>query len=198
MPTPDNAPANSEGDDTTGAEPVETPAGTFIPPAPSNNDDGDDDAAGLRDAGKRALETERLRAKNAEKQAREALKRLKELEDRDLTEAEKWKRQAEEGSQKLEAATRKARDVNLRSALNDLGFNGSRAKAAARLLDGVDFDDDDEPTNLKAALKAAEREYGDLVKPTPAAPSTGFDGGARESSPAQDFNSAIRRAAGRT
>ncbi len=57
-------------------------------------------------------------------------------------------------------ATEKLRRANLLTALADEGLTGAKARAAARLLDDVEFDDDDEPTNLKDAIKAATAEYG--------------------------------------
>lgn len=40
------------------------------------------------------------------------------------------------------------------------GFGEQKARAAARLLEGVVFDDDGSPSNLEACLAAAESEYG--------------------------------------
>jgi hypothetical protein len=171
------------------------PAGTGDqqPPAPAVPAATDE----LGDAGKRALDAERVRAKEAEKRARAAEQRAKALEDASLSETEKLKREAEEGRSLAERATGKLRRANLISALADEGFSGAKARAAAKLVEGVEYDDDDEPTNLKQALKSAEREYGDLVKPAPA-PATDFDGGARSAAPPSSMDALIRRAAGRS
>lgn len=118
------------------------------------------DAAALGDAGKAALAAERKARKDAEKAAREAQAKLKEREDADLSETEKLKKQVEEANGKVSSATEKLRRANLLTALGDAGLVGARAKAAVRLLD-VEFDDDDEPTNLKDAIKAATAEYGE-------------------------------------
>lgn len=58
------------------------------------NPQGDPEALG--DAGKAALAAERKRANDAEKQAREALARIKELEEKDATELEKATRRIKE------------------------------------------------------------------------------------------------------
>jgi hypothetical protein len=138
-----------------------------------------------------------LRAEAAKhrKDAADAKKRAQELENASLSETEKLKKEAEDGRTLAESATGKLRTVNLRDALAEKGFAGTRAKAVARLLSGVEYDDQDEPKNLDARLKAAEAEYGDIAKATG---SGGFDGGVRGGAgKPQDMNAAIRRAAGR-
>jgi hypothetical protein len=130
-------------------------------------------------------------------EAAAARKRAEELENEKLTETERLQKEAEEGRKLGESATTKLRNVNLRDALSEMGFSGNRAKAVARLLSNVEFNDDDEPKNLAQRLKAAEKEYGDIAKPSGSAPS--FDGGPRGGPEKPlDMNAAIRRAAGRT
>jgi hypothetical protein len=137
----------------------------------------------------------RAEAARHRKDAADAKKRAGELENEKLTETEKLKKDAEDGRKLGEAATGKLRSANLRDALAEKGFSGARAKAVARLLSGVEYDDEDEPKNLDARLKAAESEYGDIAK---AGGSTGFDGGTRGSGDQpKDMNTLIRRAAGR-
>lgn len=140
-----------------------------------------------------------LRAEAAanRKAAKDAASRIESLENEKLSETEKLKKEAEDGRKFGETATSKLRNVNLRDALAEKGFTGQRSKAVAKLLSGVEYDDDDEPKNLDAALKAAEAEYGDIAK-AGGSQGSGFDGGARGSGDApQDMNSKIRRAAGR-
>lgn len=140
-----------------------------------------------------------LRAEAAKhrKEASEAKARASELENASLSEAEKLKKEAEDGRKLAESATGKLRAANLRDALAEKGFSGTQAKAVAKLLSDVDYDADDEPKNLDARLEAAAKEYGDIAKAGGAR--TSFDGGARSTSDApQDMNARIRRAAGRT
>lgn len=138
----------------------------------------------------------RAEAARHRKEAADAKKRVGELETASLSETEKLKKEAEDGRNLAETATGKLRSANLRDALAEKGFAGARAKAVARLLSGVEYDDQDEPKNLDAALKTAETEYGDIAKPSGGGPS--FDGGTRGGgAPPMDMNAAIRRAAGR-
>lgn len=61
----------------------------------------------------------------------------------------------------MEQVTAKLRRSNLRAALADAGLTGGKGKAAMELLKDVEYDDDDEPTNLEAALTAAKTTYGE-------------------------------------
>jgi hypothetical protein len=141
------------------------------------------------------VKTLRSEAAKHRKEAADAKARAAELEHASLSETEKLKKEAADGRQLAETATGKVRNVNLRDALAAKGFTGPAAKAVARLISGVEYDDDDEPKNLDARLKAAHEEYGDIARP---GGSTGFDGGARGGSDKpQDMNQMIRRAAGR-
>jgi hypothetical protein len=134
----------------------------------------------LGDAGKAAIAAERKAKKAAEKRAADAEKELKKLQDADADETEKAKKRAEEAESKVSAATDKLRKANLLASLAEEGLTGAKAKAAARLLDDVEYDEStDEPTNLQDAIKAATAEYGEEMfkgaKPKPKAP--GIDGG---------------------
>lgn len=138
-----------------------------------------------------------LRAENARhrKEAADAKRRAEELETASLSETERLKKEAEDGRKLAETATGKLRSANLRDALAEQGFTGARAKAVARLLSGVEYDEDDEPKNLKDRLKAAETEFGDIAKP--AGSGGGFDGGPRGGAETKDMNTLLRRATGR-
>lgn len=129
----------------------------------------EDDAAAakreeeLGEKGKAALDAERKARRDADKRAKDAEARLKALEDEKLSDTEKLKKEAEAGKALASTATEKLRRANLITALADEGLHGARAKAAAKLLDSVEFDDDDEPTNLKDAITSAKAEYGDDI-----------------------------------
>ena len=161
--------------------PEPTPTPTPPPPTPvepggghpdSRWDDPPDepDRHALGDAGTRAIQAERERAKQADKRAKAAEKKaaeqeaeLREFRNAQLSETEKLQKQAEEGTAKAAEATQKLRRANLITALAEqpFGLVGGKARAAARLLDGVEFDDADEPTNLKDAVKAMRADFGD-------------------------------------
>jgi hypothetical protein len=168
------------------------------PPADPPADPPKDEPLG--ESGKAALEAERTARKAAEKTAREAQKKLDAAEAEKLSETEKLKKEAEDGKALAATATDKLRLANLRDALADKGFAGAKAKAVVRLLDGVEYDDGDEPTNLDAVLKTAEKEYGELVKPgKPAAPDIDPGGGGGGKAPALTADElAAAKAAGMT
>jgi hypothetical protein len=112
-------------------------------------------------AGLEALRTEREARTAAEREARAKDRRIEELEREKLSETEQLKADAERGRTLAETATGRLREANLLIALQGEGIVGPKAKAAVRLLDKVEYDEAEEPTNLKNALKAAKALYGD-------------------------------------
>lgn len=110
------------------------------------------------------VEKERKATRAAEKLARDAQAKLDAAEAEKLSETEREKKRADEAEARSSTATEKLRKANLISALVTAGM--ANPKAAARLIDGVEYDDADEPKNLDDAVKAAKAEYGDdLFKP---------------------------------
>lgn len=102
------------------------------------NTQGDPEALG--DAGKAALAAERKRANEAEKQAREALARIKELEEKDATE--------------LEKATRRIKELEDANATLSTDV-ASRDKTILRLNTGID---EGLPKNLIARLQGDDED----------------------------------------
>jgi hypothetical protein len=153
QPTPAPTPAPAP----TPPEPAPTPTPA---PAPAPTPE---DPEGLGEAGKRALAAEREARKAAEKEAAETKRRLDALERQNESEADKLKREAEEGRTLAATATQTLRQANLLTALADKGLTGAKAKAAAKLVEGVDFDASNEPTNLDDRIAAAKATYGDEV-----------------------------------
>lgn len=141
----------------------------------AGSDDGDDDGRQADDDATRlkaALEKERKARRAAEKRARDAERNAKPKPD-------KPEAKPETGDDPAARVTDKLRRANLKAALADEGITGQQAKAAMRLLDGVEYDTDDEPTNLADALEAAEALYGKATvrgQAKPKAPAA--DGGA--------------------
>lgn len=105
--------------------------------------------------------------------------KLEEIEQANASEAEKAAKRAEQAEAKVSAATDKLRRANLLAALAEKELTGAKGKAAAKLLDTVEFGDDDEPTNLDDAITAAKAEYGeDVFKAAPnGRPAGDGDGG---------------------
>jgi len=94
----------------------------------------------LGHSGREALEFERRRAEAAERD-RDALK------DRLSGEAVQ--------------AAQQAQRANVMLALAGQGVTGPKARAAIKLVEGLEFNDSFEPTNLEARLSVAKQSYGD-------------------------------------
>lgn len=124
-----------------------------------DGDSEDEDSEKLGDAGKAALEAERKARKAAEKAAREAEKRAKKLEDEKLSDEDKLKKRAEEGDRKSEKATAKLRMANLLTELSSADHGLVDPRAAIKLIEDIEFDDDDEPTNVEDRVKALIAQY---------------------------------------
>lgn len=131
----------------------------------------------LGPGGQAALKAERDARKAAEKTAREAKAKLDALEAEKLSDVEKLEKRAADAEALASGATDKLRKANLMAALSEAGVQN--VKAAVRLLDGVEFDDSDEPKNLDAAITAAKAEYGEALfkQSKPAAPNIDAGGG---------------------
>jgi hypothetical protein len=161
MPDPDPTP-----------DPVKAPDPQSDPKPDTDPPKDDPKPDDLGPNGKAALDAERKARRDAEKAAREAQKKLDDIEAANLTKEQAAEKRATDAEAKVTAATEKLRKANLITALSDEGITGGKAKAAARLLDAVEYDDNDEPTNLADAITAAKAEYGeDMFKgATPAPP----------------------------
>lgn len=168
----------------------------------SNESGGTPDAeGGTQDSA--AEDTEALRkALRTERESRKELeKRLKAIEEKDLPEADKATKRAAE----LEEENRALAEQLVRERTNNAI---SRAATAAGIVDVevaqllleqedlIDYDDDGNPTNVVAALKALTTKRPFLVKANQqnadASAGTRSSGG-----PAKSMNDLIRRAAGR-
>jgi len=126
-------------------EPEATPEAKPEPPKGADGTTFDPERA------QRALEAAREAEKKAKAEAkenREAKAELDKLKERDLSEQEKLAKQAKEALEKAEAADGKLRKANLIAALTNPEFGIVNARAAAKLIEGVEYDDEGEPTNL--------------------------------------------------
>lgn len=150
-PSPDNQPAPEP------TPPVPAPAPAPTPPAPPNPEDQ------LGEAGKRAIQAERDARAKAEREAAEAKRRLKEMEQANESEAQRKEREAEEGRRLAEEGRAALREAKTITALAGQGIIGPTALAAVKLLDGVEYDDANQPTNLSDRLTAAKAVYGEQV-----------------------------------
>jgi hypothetical protein len=141
------------------AKPADPPAADRKPADPAKSADPAKPETGATQA-EVDKAYEKLREAEKERDALAAEK--KKREDEELSENERLKRENEENAEKIKTATAKAQSANLLTALADKGLTGGQAKAAARLLDGVEYDKDtDEPVNLDKAIETAKATYGD-------------------------------------
>lgn len=173
-------------------DPVPTPD-----PAPDKPDPDDEP---LGDAGTKALEAMKERARKAEREAKAAIARAEAAEAKHKTEAEKAIDAArKEGAESVQAKVNEK--LKASAAVAAAAGKLANPKLAAKLIDLSDITVDDDGEVDEAALSKA---IDDLLKTDPylaadAKPRPGSGGGgARQDAPTGDsMNDLIRRAAGR-
>lgn len=139
----------------------------------------DPDPAPQRDADAEVKKAyEKLR--NAEKEAARLTARLKSFEEAQLSEQEKLARRAEEAEAKAAQAEDRIRRANLLVELSRPEHGIVDARAALKLIEGVEFTDTGDPANLDTVLPTFLEEYAFLkarpaepVKPRPPAVNAG-------------------------
>lgn len=151
--------------------PAETPPAATVPPVtppePAKEPEKwDEDRARRTIEAQRASETA-LKAKNAELQAK--ADKLAELEAAQLSESERVQKERDEALAKVADADRKIREAHLLAALSKPELGLASAQAAAKLIEGVTYDDSGEPTNLAERVEAL-LDTNAFLKATPAAP----------------------------
>lgn len=134
------------------ANPPETPTPTPTPTAPQLGPDGkprDPERAA------RTIAQQREEERKAKEERDAALAKLKEYEDKELTEQQRLEREADEAKAKAEEADARVAAANERIQTGNLLAELAKpehgivdARAAAKLIEGVEFNDDGEPTNL--------------------------------------------------
>jgi len=134
-----------------------------------------------------------------EREARStAEKRLKAIEDKDLPEAERVKRERDEVSRDRDNWRTKAHKANVALEAASLGFANPRLAYAALVeFDMIELDRDGIPTGVESALKKLLRENPGLASTASRASGEadqGAKGGARKTG---TFNDTIREAFGR-
>jgi hypothetical protein len=127
--------------------PKEEPKAETKPEQPKGADGKPFDPERAQRALEAAREAER-KAKAEAKELREAKAELDKIKEKDLSEQEKLAKQAKEALEKAEAADAKLRRANLIAALTTPELGIVNARAAAKLIEGVEYDDEGEPTNL--------------------------------------------------
>lgn len=156
---------------------------------------GDD---GLTDAGRAAIAREREAAKAAKAEAKDYRDRLKALEEKDLPEAERTAKERDTLRSDNERLTNELRQERLTNAVvmaaSRLGF--ADPADAVRLID-VEYDDDDKPKDVDTKLAALLQSKPYLKSTMARASGSGDGGNTGAPTTAADFNTDIRRAAGK-
>jgi hypothetical protein len=137
------------------------------------------DPADLGDAGKRALDAERKRAKAAERERDQLATRLKEFDDRDKTEQQK-------AADRADAAEKRAADLEMRLLRSEVAAAKGLTPGQARRLQGE-------------TQRELEKDADDLLEEFGAknrGPGSA-DGGPRTTSKPTDMNDLLRQMAGR-
>lgn len=154
----------------------------------SGDNSGGDDIAGL----KSALDKERKAARDAGKQLKTALEELNQIKNAGKSDEEKRDADLKAALAKAEAAETKLRDANARSAVTDAATkaNAISPRAVFALIKSdLEFDDDGEPTNVDALLKAAMKDEPSLFRAANGSGDGGKGGAAHQ---ANDINSLLR------
>ena len=108
-------------------------------------DEGADELSGL----KSALEKERKAARDATRQLRDIQKKLDDIENAGKPESEKLVRERDDAIQRAEAAEQRIRSANARTAVYEaVGTAASPRAVFALIKDDLEFDEDDQPTNV--------------------------------------------------
>jgi hypothetical protein len=165
--------------------PNSPPAAGSTPPAPETGPDGKPFDAARAMSTIEALRNEVKALKATGKERDDLAARLKEIEDKDKSEAERAAGKAAEAEKKLIETQATLRSMAIRVAVAEsataAGIAPENVKAAIRLLDAsaIEFDEDGTPKNVDAALKqlvkdfpilAAQANGGTATRSTPATP----------------------------
>jgi hypothetical protein len=133
------------------------------------------------------LRDEVKEAKKGSAEAAALKKRVDELEAAQLSEQQKLEKRATDAEAKVGAAEEKLRRANLIVELSRPEHGIVNAAAAAKLLDGVEYSDDGEPTNLTEILPGFLEQNaflkGEAAKPKPGDLNGGEGGGDKKPPP---------------
>ena len=125
-------------------------------------DDGGDDS-GL----KSALEKERKARKSAEKATRDLQRQIDELSNRDKSDEEKATQAVTAAQERAEAAERRLREATGRTAIYDAATKANAISLGAvwaLAKDGLEYDEDGEPTNVDTVLAGLQKQEAQLFR----------------------------------
>lgn len=142
----------------------------------------------LGEKGQAAIKAERDARKKAERDLKVANTRLAEIDSADKSDAEKTSAALKAAEERATAAELRLRDANARVAVSDAATNAKAISVRAvyaLIRDDLEFDDDGEPTNVDALVKASIKAEPSLFR---AANGSG-DGGVTSSTAQKEYAS---------
>lgn len=149
--------------------------------AGKGDDGSDDDLEGL----KNALKAERTRAKNADRDVKALRTELETIKNAGKTDEEKREADLKDAQTRADAAETRLKTANARVAVTDAATktNAISVNAVFALIrDGLEYDDDGEPTNVDDLIAKARKDEPQLFR---AAAGSG-DGGKQTSTKKPD------------
>jgi hypothetical protein len=148
--------------------------------------EGSDEVAGL----KSALDKERKAARDATRQMRDLQRQLDEIKNAGKPEEERREAALKQAEERAAAAEQKVRTANARVAVSDaVGTTASPRAIFALIRDDLEYDDDDQPTNLADLIAREKKADPSLFR---AAAGSG-DGGATSASAPKEYATPTER-----
>ena len=176
---------DGDGDDQSGGTNAGVRAGKDD--GAGDDDDGSDDRAEL----KSALAKERKAARDAQRALKAVQDKLNQIEAAGKPEEERREQALKDAETRAEAAERRLREANARSAVTDAATKANALSPRAiyaLVADDLEFDDDGEPTNVTDLVAQAKKDEPALFR---AAQGSG-DGG-KQSSATRDVKPGFDR-----
>ena len=161
------------------------------------DDQSADDVSGL----KSALDKERKAARDATKALKDAQARISEFENRDKSDTERLTAERDALKEQAETALQKLQTANARAAVTEAATkaNAVSPRAVFALIrEDIRYDDDGEPTNVAALLKAAQADEPSLFRKSGGKGDGGETGSPSPNGTNDQMNDFIRANARRT
>lgn len=162
------APAADPAPQAPAATPDPTPAPQATPPATPTVDVTPDIQALIDAAATDASRKANAEAKNLRDRATAAEAELQKLKDLELSDLERVQKEAATATERAIAAEQRAQTKALEAAVTaEAVKTGIDPALAMKLIDGVTFDDDGNPTGVDTALATLAQAHPNLVTKTP-------------------------------
>jgi hypothetical protein len=158
-----------------------------------NNDGGSEDGDGANDDRaelKEALAKERKAARDATRQLRDLQKQLDDLKNVGKPEEERREAALKAAEERAAAAEQKIRTANGRIAVSEaVGTTASPRAVFALIRDDIEYDDDDQPTNITDLIAREKKADPSLFR----ASNGSADGGATTRTITREFSNPTER-----